>query len=178
MKTSYIFFISIFSLSVGILIYAIYNDIIIIKWPSKNTQNITQNINSQKKIFKLSYWKNNRWNTEEKELLSSQNKITTLTYLITSWLNLLDEEQLMIKKVSLQTVLLDASGSEAYISFDRNPFDKESSTFQKLIMIEGLLKTLRENNLNLNSVYFLVHNRPINDPHLDFSQSWPIIGFL
>jgi hypothetical protein len=84
----------------------------------------------------------------------------------------------MEKKVSLQSVVPSPSGVEAYISFDRNPFTKNQSTYEKFMWIEGLLKTVRENGIQLQSIYFLVHHQPLTDFHLDFSNAWPISGFI
>ena len=43
--------------------------------------------------------------------------------------------------------------------------------------IEGILKTIRENNNAIQTVRFLVHHQPLRDTQLDFSFSWPVQGF-
>lgn len=176
LKPFHYLLISISTLLAGIVFYGIYNDFIIIRFPLK-TIPTALTTNAQKKNFKLFYWFQDKWHTEEKELLA-QNTVKTLTYLVTSWLALLEDERVMDKKVSVQSVLTDALGTEAYISFDRNPFSKESSTYQKLMWIEGLLKTIRENGIPLKNIRFLVHHRPLQDQHLDFSSAWPLTGYL
>ena len=50
--------------------------------------------------------------------------------------------------------------------------------FKKWMMIEGVLKTLRENNITVKDVHFLVQHQPLSDPHLDFSVAWPLHGFI
>ena len=44
--------------------------------------------------------------------------------------------------------------------------------------IEGLLKTVRENNIHVQSLYFLVRNKPLHDAHLEFCHPWPLAGYL
>ncbi|HZW61067.1 MAG TPA: hypothetical protein VFF04_02480, partial [Candidatus Babeliales bacterium] len=97
---------------------------------------------------------------------------------INSWLSLLDEEHIMDSKVMLQTAILSQSGQEAFLSFDRNPLPAECATFETWMWVEGLLKTIRENDIQLQSIRFLVHHEPLIDEHLDFSNSWPAQGFL
>ena len=84
----------------------------------------------------------------------------------------------MEKKVVVQTVLLSASDQVAYLSFDSGPLSEESSTFDKWMLIEGLFKTIRKNNVPLEQIQLLVHHQLMKDPHLDFSKPWPIDGFL
>jgi hypothetical protein len=84
----------------------------------------------------------------------------------------------MTKTVSLQSAMLSPAQHELYISFTRNPLEKEKSIQEKWLFIEGLLKTIRENGLMLQAIHFLVQHQPLNDPHLDFSKPWPLQGFL
>lgn len=161
----------------GLLFYCLYNDLIIIKF-YKQKQNTSNQLTAQKKIYKLIFWNNNRWQIDQKEIIDTDNKIKNLNHLVTSWLNWLEEEQIMHKKISVQSIMLNNASTEAYISFDRNPLNKEQSTFTKLMWLESLLKTLRENNTNLQAIYLLVHYKPLIDSHLDFSHPWPITGFL
>lgn len=166
----------------GMLFYALYNEIIIIRFPWTTNVYTRSDLEIQKKIYTLVFWHNNSWKTEHKPLISSENKTQTLTYLISSWLSMLEEEHVFAhrgyRKVSLQSVMLDPAGHEAFLSFDRSPFLKESSTSQKLLWIEGLLRTIRENNVSLSSVRLLAHHQPLHDQHLDFDRAWPISGFL
>lgn len=77
----------------------------------------------------------------------------------------------------LQSVVV-TQAQEAYLSFDRNPFGKEQSTFEKWIWVESLLKTVRIADVPLQSIYFLAYHQPLHDVHLDFSISWPVVGFF
>jgi hypothetical protein len=88
-----------------------------------------------------------------------------------------EDEKTVQRTVNIESVVDDGGGT-VYISFDRNPFDKQASTYTKLMWIEGLLKTIRDNESTVQQIYFLVHHQPLIDYHLDFSTAWPIVGFL
>lgn len=167
--------------SMSALSYFAYNQqwfIIQLPWSRQILDVETKKILITKKTVKRIFWHNDQWQSEEAELLWSDNKAETLNYLIISWLALLDEEKVMEKKVSLQSIVLSPSGLDAYCSFDRNPFNKNNSTYDKLMWIEGILKTILENGIKIQKIQFLVHHEPLHDFHLDFSNPWPITGFL
>jgi hypothetical protein len=89
-----------------------------------------------------------------------------------------DEEQIMKEKICLQSVSLAINERDAVISFDRVPFNDQSSCFEKWMWVEGLLKTIKESGLILQSIRFLVHHQELVDTHLDFSNPWPGNGLL
>jgi len=180
MKTSHrqYLILSLALFALGILFYSWYNEIIIIRLPFKKVGTPVEQEQSQRKPSKLTFWNGESLVTEERELLASRNTIRTLHDLITSWLTIQDEEKLMAKKVSLQFILIDTSGKEASISFDRNPLLKEKSILEKLMWIEGLLRTVKDTGTKLQSIRFLVHGKALQDSHLDFSSAWPISGYL
>jgi len=165
----------------GIMFFALRNDWIIIR----NPLNIIAQSKAEagmpiinKKRVNLIFWQENQWNIEHTDLIWSTDVRHNIHYLINCWLTLLDEEHIVDKKVSLQTTLISSSSQDVYLSFDRYPFDQESSIHDKLMWIEGLLKTIRENGTKIQRVHFLVHHTPLSDPHLDFAAAWPINGFL
>ena len=161
----------------GLLFYSLFNEILLIRLPFKTSLNPLDQDQSQRKITKFFVWNGETYVTEEKEILYSDNTIRTLENIVSSWLTVLEEEKLMPKKVSLQSIMISSSGKEAYISFDRNPLTKDKSIYHKIKWIEGLLKTFKESKLSIESVHFLVHAKPLNDVHLDFNHSWPLHGY-
>lgn len=165
------------SLIFGILFYAIYNDLLIIKFSSATT-NSNLDLNIEKKKFKIHFFNKNKWLTEEKELIDSNQKEKTINYLATAWLNLLNDEKIINQIVSVQSVMLDKAQSEAYISFDRSFLFQDSSVNQKLYIIQSILKTIAQNLSQIKDVRFLVGHKIMQDTHLDFSHSWPVSGFL
>jgi len=164
---------------IGFITYAYFNHWIIIAYPRRQAATTDSLIpGHQKKKITLYYWHNNNWHSENSELLWSSNKVDCVTYLIRAWLTVLEEEKATSRSITLQTAILTASQQELLLSFDRKPFDHESNTYTKWMWIEGLLKTIRLNNLDIQRITFLEHHQPLQDDHLDFSNPWPIKGFL
>lgn len=178
MKYRTLFFTTLIAAIIGALLFAYCNGIIIIRYPSYDSTHAISHVTSNKKQITLYYWHNEKWNHEKIELMWSHDTASSLHYLLNSWLTYLDEEHVMHKKITVQTVLLTTDSQHTYISFDRNPLDKEQSTYEKWLFIEGLLKTLRENVTTIRFITFLVHHQPLHDAHLDFCNPWPITGFL
>lgn len=126
----------------------------------------------------LYYWHNNSWQQEKASVLCSENQSSNIMQLVNAWLSVVENEQITEKKVTLESALVSPTGQELFLSFSRNIFDKDESLFSKWMRVEGILKTMRENNKNqFRLVRFLVHHQPLRDTQLDFSFSWPIQGF-
>jgi hypothetical protein len=178
MKYSTLIIICFISIIAGNILFAYFNGIIIIRSPWHAQQTTNYHAINQKKECAFYYWHHGQWNQEKIELMWSDNKESALVYLLNNWLTYLDEEHIIHKKVTAQTTLFSSNGHELYISLDRNPLDQEQSIHEKLLFIEGLLKTLRTNCTDITSVTFLVDHQPLHDQHLDFSNPWPITGFL
>ncbi len=169
--------ISIVSLLIALIFCALYNQWIIISIPHTHTIESSHNPSFHKKEITLHFFNNNKWHTEKQELLWSHTTAKNAYQLINAWLSLLDEESIVPKKVTLQTALLSHTGT-LYLSFDNHLFTKENIIFKKWMIIEGLLKTLSENDISIQNVQFLVQHQPLTDYHLDFSLPWPAQGFL
>lgn len=163
---------------IGMLFYAWYNEIIILRIPSKSSVAAVKSGLTTRKKTKLYYYKDGAIKSEEKELLhATDNNLATIQTIVTAWLTFLDDEEHWPKRLSLQNVLLDLSGTNASLSFDQKPFSSEQSMQIKLHWVESLLKTVRDAGLPITSVRLFVHNKPLDDQHLDFSHPWPITGY-
>lgn len=177
-KKQYIILSTVFFI-LGFLFFAYQKEWIIFRLPK--VFHYIANDSKQKKVSKksvvLNYWNNSKWNSEKIDIIWTDNESENLQRLICSWLILMDEEKL-VEKVSLQTALLSLNGQDLFLSFDRNILDEEKSTYEKLMIIESLLKTLRESGIKTKRVRFLVHHQEMNDSHLDFSHFWQIEGFI
>lgn len=158
------------------LLFACRNEYIILNFRSFRYK--SANIAIKKKHVNLFYWDHNRWNKEEVEVIWTRSTQADIESLVKSWLILMEEEKIIDKKINLISALVSINQNEAYLSFDRNPFDDEQSTFKKLMFVESLLKTIRESKAQIKKVRFLKHHQTIWDHHLDFYHSWPIEGFL
>lgn len=165
------------TLIIGFILFAIQKEYIIFNFgPKIIPYTITHT--SQKKSIPLVYWHNNEWRTEQVPLLISQESpCHTLQQIVSQWLQLMHEEQIISTKTTLQSALLNYDQQELFISFDRIPWNKESSTYEKWMFLEGLLKTIKINNAAIKKIRFLLDHAPLDDTYLDFTNSWPIDGF-
>lgn len=164
-------------LLIGFLFGAWYKELILFRFSSIHFSKEQPTKPRMKKKYVLSFWRTNKWIKETVELIVSDDVAQTISRISNAWLTLLDEEGELKKRVIVQAVLL-SSAQEAYISFDRNPFEKSASTHEKLLFIEGLLKTLREGGVSIKRLYFQAHYQPLQDYHLDFLNAWPLTGFI
>ena len=164
----------------GLLFFSIQKNLLVLNFKTYQLNNKYQEheISHFKKLITLYFWQNEQWKSEKIEILWSQDNANNLTKLIQNWLVLLTEEQVTQDKVNLQAALVNRNAQTAYLSFDKTLFHKNLSTYQKLLIIEGLLKTVRANQIPVQEIQFLVQHQIIADPHLDFSKPWPINGFL
>jgi len=132
--------------------------------------------NCTKKRAQIFYFCN-KWEHENIEILWSENEAQTAQQLIQAVLLLLSENA-STKKIAVEQVLTSANNQQLLVFFDKSPLPKNVSIRAKLMIIESFLKTLRENGIKAPFIYFLVHNQPLPDAHLDFSLAWPIQDFV
>lgn len=164
---------------VGVLFFALTNRWIVITIPffhRTGFESSTQPAERKSVVFHLP--RRDAVRKEARDVLYSSDPAATAGQVVKTWLNILDEEGLIEKKVSVQTAMAAHKDSVLFLSLDRSLLRDQFSTRDKLFVIESLLATLREIALPFKSVLFLVHHRPMDDMHLDFSQPWPIEGFL
>lgn len=162
----------------GTLFFAWYHGLLLIQPLTARVEKSDLGACYDKKTITLHYWHRDTWHKEEVEILWSSDQAISALHVARTWLNLLDEEGITSKKTSVQSALLCPSATELYLSFDRNPLAKQAGVYEKVMWVEGLLKTFNDNGLTFAHIHFLVHHQPINDAHLDFSQPWPGKGFL
>lgn len=180
MEKKYIIIISSISFIVGLLFFALYNERIVIRssQTSLTPHYLANQKSAHKKTVSLMFWNSNKWKSETQEIIWGDNKQENLTHLVNSWLHLIAEENKVDKKITLQAALLAPGDYDAFISFDASPLPQNGPTIDKIRLLEGLLKTIRENNLQLQTIQFLVDHQPLKDTHLNFVSPWPISGFL
>ncbi len=168
--------ISIAMLLLGMLFYGFYNKLIIIRLPVRRAS-LFERRSAFRKQVPLYHFNGSTFVKDDKELIFSANTQSTLQDIVASWLSYVEEEQGLPKKVSVQSVMIDAQKNTGYISFDKTPFTENQSTYSKLMFLEGLLKTLKGSTISLKKVQFLVHHKPLHDRDLDFSHAWTINGY-
>lgn len=181
-KISFYFLIIFFCILGGVLFFFIQREWVIFKFNfgfgKTNSDLFSKQDLSLRRKVKMYYWKDEKILFEEQMLIWFANKSETLKHLVNNWLSFLHQERLIDKKISLETVMIDQGGQQAYFSFNQNPFDHEWSIFHKYSLIECLFKTIKNSGIDTKTIVFLVGNQAMEDDHLDFSKDWPIDGFL
>ncbi len=170
----------IISFLAGIVLISLQKNLIILNFKNNTLKDTSQSYKSScfKKNVTLYFWQNEQLKSESNQILWEQDSAKNLTNLIHNWLGLLSEEQIIPDKIKLQAVLLSKNAKTAYLSFDQPLLNKNSSTSQKLLLLESLLKTIRTNQNDIQEVQFLVQHQIMQDPQLNFAVAWPINGFL
>lgn len=132
----------------------------------------------QPKETPLWIFSNGSLKKEMTEIIFSNDQAQTIKILLNNWLTTLEEESIIFQQITVQSVIISPSGQDAFINFSQNPLTAQASTYTKLMIIESMLKTLRDANLGLSNVRILVHHQPLQDHHLNCDISWPINGYL
>lgn len=162
---------------IGILLVALHKNYIIINNGTSLTRNQIAPVTT-KQTVSFYYWNGQEFAQENLILILSDNALDTMQQIISHWLHILHNEKIIKKNVSLQTVLIDAHHKELFINLDRGPWNKESSTFEKWMIIESLLKTIKANTTAIKKIHLLQNHAALSDYHLDFSKAWPVQGFI
>lgn len=162
----------------GIIYFAVKHHYIILNFSSPTANQTYSSSSGKKKKALILYWNNDQWHQEEVSLLFNEHAYHTIYHLISQYLQLLLDESIIKQRTVVQQVLINYDDQEAYISFDRVPWHKESCTTDALMIIEGILRTIKINEPRIKKVRFLVNHQPMVNNHLDFSNAWPIEGFL
>lgn len=180
MNSKKIFFLVLIFLS-GIIFFGFYNEIIILRLPYKTNIFSVEN-SGQNRVAKI-YWLNNKSENigsnnienifqEEIEIIHSNNLKETIKNLLIAWLSVMQDNKFISKNINIQDISLDINNKYAYISFDKNIFEKNWSIKQKILFINSIIKTLNENHINISGLYFLINHKILYDFHLDFSRPY------
>lgn len=167
------------ALIIGILFFLFYNNRIAISFRfGRNPAESLLVVRSEKKAIPVWYWLNGTMKSDQRDLLWSTSPVFNATNAINSWLALLDQEEAVAQPSTVQDVSLSADEEELLVSWDRPPFGHDDAMYDKVMLLESLLKTLRGCELKIQRVRFLVHHQPLQDLYLDFTKPWPITGFV
>lgn len=164
----------------GIILFAWRNEWIIIHIPAWFRPMSGEHVGAiNKKTVPVSFYKNDNWHTEQIETIWEQDGVAkNSTRLAGAYFSLLYEEALTEQKIGIEAAATDSKGTTLYLSLTHNPLPTEATVKEKLMIIEGLLRTLRESIPSLTKLTLLVHHQPLTDYHLDFTQPWPLEGFM
>jgi N-acetylmuramoyl-L-alanine amidase len=192
----------------GILFFAYHHQWIIIQLPWHTITAPRGQSTITKKQITLHYWKHNKPHAESQQLLwHESDQQANAAQLINTYFSLLDEEWVINKKIVATATTLGPrlhlsgpSGSANYpavaptsygghsagqatpanliVSLSDSPFNPEASAAAKWHLLEGLLQTLHEQIPSIQNVIFLANHQPLMDQHLDFTNPWPVTGFI
>ncbi len=167
------------SFVVGIVMYAYQKEWIIFVPPyavaDHQTESIDQDIQHHDVV--IFFFKHKQWHKEIVNLIWSSDTAQNVKTVTNNWLMLLEDEKIIEKDIQVVSAAITSS-KELFLSLNKDPFNKQDATYTKLMIIQGLLKTIHENKIAVQSVRFLIHHQTLIDDHLNFAVSWPISGFL
>lgn len=172
-----LYFISILLFLFGVIFFCYQESWIIINIPQNTNLRALQKSPIEEIPVKLWAFKNNQWITETKQIIKN-NTNQTLQNLINSWFSFLEEEQVVNQRILANSVIISPNNTTAFISLNQSPFNNQSSTYEMLMLIEGMLKTIKENKIAIQSVQLLIQHKPINDHRLNLSIPWNINGYI
>ncbi len=175
----YLIVITVIASMSGILLCCLYNELISIRIsaPGFSATPVPHNPIIEKKRIVLSYWHKDQLKQEADEIPWTSDTALNAACIMAHWLNLLDEEDILQKPIDVQSATISEHKQELFMSLNRSPLESESSTYDKYQLIESFLQTLIAARIPIQNVRFLVDHLPLQDTHLDFSQSWPLQGF-
>ena len=170
MKITFFYLVLLLSFFLGCMLFLIQYEYIIFQWSHSVDQPLSKSNTKEKKG--LYFFNNDQWHKDSIYILwhkdSIQNNIMSL---LQHWIHYVYEENIIERpSLAVQSVLYDSKVGRLYISFNHSPFSAHWSIQQKLLCLEGMIRTInyayKENTFTIK---WLVHHKPLQDDHLDFS---------
>jgi len=162
----------------GMITYGWFNNWIIIAYqPYRSIARHPEPVTTQKVRIHYVTHCHTQTDEEDRTIIASLHEHERAYHITQQWLATLDESHTLEHVPHVQSVVPSPTGHILYISFDTSPFNTHDSAYAKWRIIESLLTSLRDNDIQAQSFHFLVHHQPIADDHLDFTRPWPREGF-
>ena len=169
---------TIFAFLFGFVLYALNAGWVVVRLPGLSNLALTMHKPAIKRQVDLFFWNHATWQQEQVEMVWPSDLGESVQNLVSRWFVLAQQEGLVCQRVLVQSCACNGVGHVAYVSLDCVPFSPEGSIFEKMMILEGILKTVAAAGCPLSGMQFLVHHQPIIDPHLDLSYPWPLTGFV
>lgn len=135
-------------------------------------------VKAQKKQIEFFFFQEETIRNETQPVIFTDIPEQNMHLVVSRWLEIAFDEKIISKKITLQSAIASYDSKELYLSFDSLLWNKESSTFYKWTIIEGILKTIKNLGCGITGVHFLINHQIMYDYHLDFTNPWPIDGFM
>lgn len=98
--------------------------------------------------------------------------------LMRAWHTVLESEKMLNPGAGLASVVYATTTQELLVSWKKTPFIKTNTLYEKWLIVESMLATLRHAQLPIKTVLMLHNGSPLSDPHLAMERPWPIDGFM
>lgn len=183
-KSAYWFGWGVLFVIVGGLFFLLHRRVLVVfcTWGSTGVGRVNAKSFSRQgttKDTKVFFLKNGKWCFQEVSVVwDASNDLDNLAHLTKHWLSIMAHEGLVVPTITVQSIALAPSGSEAYVSFSETPFGQSWSIYRKWQLVESLLKTIVASGLSLSGIRLLVDHKDIRDDHLDLSYLIPVQEFL
>jgi len=151
--------------------------IILYTFNPKNIDSVHNNDESFKQQETiLSFYKSGKWHQEKSSIIWSHILSENIKSITNEWLLLLEDEKIIENDIQVTSIVISPA-KELFLSLNKNWFPDQASTFYKFMILQGFLKTLKDNKIEIQSVRFLIHHQPFEDDHINLAISWPITGY-
>lgn len=166
---------SVIALFTGSIYYLYYSEIITVHMPAR-AYYVAQK--ATKKHVALNRFANNQKQIETIDLVWHNNCAINLNAVTAAWVKHMQEENNIDKHIKIDTVALNASQTEAFISLSHKLVAPNLSIMQKWLILQAFFDTIHPLFPEVTHVRFLIKNEPMADEDIDFSASLPITNFL
>ena len=179
MKLKTIIFLVLTALATGTLFFMVQRNWLVVHFafsPFTGDQHAGMPVTAaQQKKINVYYRKNSAWHHEEVAVIwHEQDMAQSLKHIVKQWLSVLQDVHQLAPHISVQSVAVASTGSDAYISFDASLFDPAVSITRSWMIIESLGKTIRMAEVPIHAIALLVDNVPMSHDYIDLSIPLPL----
>jgi hypothetical protein len=162
----------------GIGWYGYFNEWIIIRDPWKAPCTTMPHQRFCKKEIQLSFWRHHAWHSEYITARLGESLQEQLLTILHAWFHEAVQLGFVPSSCTLETALYDARTRCLYLSCTSSPLDIQKSTYENLMVLESLCKTVRENiPHHIQGVQLLVKHTLLEDPYIICNKPMAVSGF-
>ena len=156
--------------SMGVILYwHTHHTIVIVPIARRTLTSVTVMPGTLREVD-IWYCDNQTMRKEKASILVPENSLEHVQAIVMAWLK--TEKQVLPDAFSFVTA---TDTNELILCFNKIPFKSEQlSTYMKLMIIHGLLRTVENNFPQFNAVYLRLQNKALPDAQLSFEKAWPL----